>query len=1170
MIFRGIFFVCLLARVTDGANRHQFDSCAKSSYCLPTAQSIGSWRWLKESSELVDKTTLKVNFRRSCLDSADECTSLACDCSAKEHDQDPPEKVGNTPVGVPLGDDSTPDEEEEAATLVAPVASSVAGGAAPRQLQSVSLASGSEPLVSDDGEVAEHGVPYSVQEADTEPSAQTEQSPQTDSFYQTSGLEFEVDDFVNGSNIESTYVNPRVTVTIRMVQPQNSDPSRNTGGSSGDSQIDSIGRGSLTSGCSLRYSMELIEGQQATYEPGPEVIRDEPCRNGRIELQSNGLYAFKQPAVDASDSGPDTADDVLAIFMTTHPSNAPGSTLDDVSPSDGPQLVLYHRNRPVAHCHGLVMDKNRYGFVVDYVDVLSQHGLSQHTLDFNLSVTSGSDPWVRFYNADLFEYELDSSMAMYGAIPHLVTVQPTANAVTSLVMLQPSELYVNLIQHDIHPGQQNYGADQTENQTATSSQTTSSQTTSSQTTSSQAIGKLSSRTAAFVGEYGRFDCLWSSVDSVTPNIQSRAEAMVTRLKTGLTGVARVLNEFTGFAPLLPTASFGLHQSRWNYVSQDDLLDVSQTYINYRLPLDYLWLDIDHSEDRQYFTWNEQFPDPEYMRLTLQQRKQNLVVIVDPHIKLNPRYSLYQKVKNAKVLIKESFGHEAKSSPDFNGWCWPGNSVYPDHIFKEDQLIDIYANYYSRWPELYRANPLKESNLPPLHGLPTNQRAGQCPEGWVSNNAEYCQFMRQLINVGVWNDMNEPSVFNKDQVTVPKHVLHQDGKIPHGMVHNLYGLAYHRVTYEALAKARPLERPFVLTRSAFVGSQKYGPMWTGDNTAGYGYLKNSISMILSMSLSGYSYLGADIGGFFGEPSDDLFRKWVELGIWYPFMRIHSTLGTTRRELYERPHILEHTRKALTLRYRLIPFWATTAYLHHRLGIPIWTSILDYQLAHSDQLTQSDRFDELSNFIDYDLSDDAFLVGETFFVYPDTAPEMAPNDSKNRRSSRPLPDTSVWYSLPSMTPVTGQVEHGNYIKSSTVLFTKERLRLSTEAQRFDPYTLSITLDRSTEHEFCGYQIFDDMKTVRVGTLLTVCVRPEPDSAEDACPKRFAVTFDQLVPASALYNTSLERVRLIFPKQETVVVVDSSSSSKNVTMTGQVVEWDVSRDLSVVQELKFSVVC
>ena len=174
--------------------------------------------------------------------------------------------------------------------------------------------------------------------------------------------------------------------------------------------------------------------------------------------------------------------------------------------------------------------------------------------------------------------------------------------------------------------------------------------------------------------------------------------------------------------------------------------------------------------------------------------------------------------------------------------------------------------------------------------------------------------------GIWNDMNEPAVFDTPTGTMPLDVQFDNEGSPtaHRAVHNVYGQQMSRATYEGLQQLRPDSRPFVLTRASYAGGQRYAAVWAGDNVSEWGHLRGSIPMLMGMGLSGLSFVGVDIGGFAETPTAELYTRWLQAGVFYPFMRSHTTLGTPDQEPWSYGH--EHeaiNRRAIELRYELLP-------------------------------------------------------------------------------------------------------------------------------------------------------------------------------------------------------------------------------------------------------------
>jgi alpha 1,3-glucosidase len=162
---------------------------------------------------------------------------------------------------------------------------------------------------------------------------------------------------------------------------------------------------------------------------------------------------------------------------------------------------------------------------------------------------------------------------------------------------------------------------------------------------------------------------------------------------------------------------------------------------------------------------------------------------------------------------------------------------------------------------------------------------------------YSQFLGTTHRYGFWNDMNEPSVFNdptvQAQAGMPLNNTHfkADGTmVRHRDLHNAYGALQHRATFKGLlARDDNTLRPFVLTRSHFFGSQRYGAMWTGDNNSLFRDVPQSYNQLMSLGLSGIVFGGADIPGFNGTPTDDMYMQFYQVGIFYPFFRAHCNMA-----------------------------------------------------------------------------------------------------------------------------------------------------------------------------------------------------------------------------------------------------------------------------------------
>ena len=304
-------------------------------------------------------------------------------------------------------------------------------------------------------------------------------------------------------------------------------------------------------------------------------------------------------------------------------------------------------------------------------------------------------------------------------------------------------------------------------------------------------------------------------------------------------VSRQHAALTGVSPLPPLFSLGYHQCRWNYRDEADVDRVIAAFEEHSLPLDVLWLDIEHTDGKRYFTWDpSKFGEPAAMQSRLAHTGRNMVTIIDPHLKADDGYAVFAAARDRNLLVLKD-----DNSTHFEGDCWPGRSAWVDYLMPEARAF---------WASRFEASAY-EGSTPSLY---------------------------------TWNDMNEPSVFDGPEVTMPPQLLHRDGSgavYEHRELHNLYGFLMHMATYEGQRLAHPARRPFVLTRAFFAGSQRYAAVWTGDNKASWAHLAAATPMLLSLSVAGIPFVGADVGGFFGNPSTDLLVRWYQAAIFHPFMR-----------------------------------------------------------------------------------------------------------------------------------------------------------------------------------------------------------------------------------------------------------------------------------------------
>lgn len=350
-------------------------------------------------------------------------------------------------------------------------------------------------------------------------------------------------------------------------------------------------------------------------------------------------------------------------------------------------------------------------------------------------------------------------------------------------------------------------------------------------------------------------------------------------------VKQIVAEYTrltGRPYLPPLWAFGFHQSRYSYMNTEEVLKVAEGFRAANLPLDAIHLDIDFLDRNRTFTHNkEAFPDPLAMNQKLAARGIRTVVIADPAIPADPSDPVFQSGDRAGIFLR-------KDGKYYEGKVWPGLSVFPDFTLPKT------AEW---WGPLY-ADSLK----------------------WGIS--------------GFWNDMNEPAIFNELKTMDPAVEMDHHGlRATHGSLHNAYGLAMARATHEGLARLRPDERVFLLSRAGYAGIQRYAFLWSGDNTAAWDHLCMNVTMAASMGLCGAPYFGADIGGYVRNPSGELMVRWIQAGTFVPFMRDHTGKGNAAHEPYAFPVELPILRKYLKLRYALLPYLYTAVWRASSEGEPI---------------------------------------------------------------------------------------------------------------------------------------------------------------------------------------------------------------------------------------------
>ncbi len=352
-------------------------------------------------------------------------------------------------------------------------------------------------------------------------------------------------------------------------------------------------------------------------------------------------------------------------------------------------------------------------------------------------------------------------------------------------------------------------------------------------------------------------------------------------------------ELVGRLPLPPRWAIGYHQSRYSYYPEKVVRFIADNFRLRQIPCDAIFLDIHYMDGYRIFTWDRsRFPDPAAMIADLHRQGFHVVTIIDPGVKVDPNYWVYQQGMAAGDFVKTAGGRV------YVGRVWPGESVFPD--FTWQRVRDW-------WASLYR--------------------------GLVADGVD-----------GFWNDMNEPAIFDVPSKTMPPDVLFYDHgrRSPHAKIHNVYGMEMSAGTRQGALQLRPNHRPLVITRATYAGGQRYAAVWTGDNSSTWDHLRISLPELMTMGLSGLALAGADIGGFALSPSPELYVRWLEAGVFYPYCRTHTAIGTRNQEPWSYgEQLTDINRRSIELRYRLLPYLYNAFHETAETGLPVMRALLlDY--------------------------------------------------------------------------------------------------------------------------------------------------------------------------------------------------------------------------------------
>jgi alpha-glucosidase len=458
-------------------------------------------------------------------------------------------------------------------------------------------------------------------------------------------------------------------------------------------------------------------------------------------------------------------------------------------------------------------------------------------------------------------------------------------------------------------------------------------------------------------------------------------------------VVKELANLIGRMEMPPLWALGYQQCRWSYIPDTRIKNVADTFRLKKIPCDVIWMDIDYMDGYRIFTFDKvKMPHPEAVNGYLHQKGFHSIWMIDPGVKAEKGYSVYDSGSKGDNWVQNS------DRKEFNGEVWPGKCAFPDFTRPETRAW---------WSGLYK------------------------------------NFIATGID-GVWNDMNEPSVFDSPTKTMPEDNWHRGGgglqAGNHLQYHNVFGMLMVKATREGILNANPGKRPFVLSRSGFLGSNRYAATWTGDNSATEEDMKLSIPMSLNLGLSGQAFNGPDIGGFNSNTTPDLFGQWISMGVFFPFVRGHACTGTNNKEPWAFGTEIENvSRTAINRRYRLLPYYYTLFHESSVNGMPVMRPVF-----FADPQDKALRTEEQT-----------FLVGNDLLIIPKWA-------------VNPVQPKGIWriISIAGENSTTDKYQADVKIKGGAIIPMGNIIQNTTQYS-LDSLTLFVSLDQKGEAKGTLYE-------------------------------------------------------------------------------------------------------
>jgi alpha-glucosidase (family GH31 glycosyl hydrolase) len=352
---------------------------------------------------------------------------------------------------------------------------------------------------------------------------------------------------------------------------------------------------------------------------------------------------------------------------------------------------------------------------------------------------------------------------------------------------------------------------------------------------------------------------------------------------------------TGRQPLPALWTLGNYSSRFGYHSQKEVLNTVDKFFEDSIPveaaiIDIYWFGKEIMGTMGNLNWfRDSFPNPDDMIATLQKRGVKTILVTEPFILTTS--NRWKESVDEKVLCLDS----------------TGNPYTYDFYFGHTGLIDVFKPQAREW-------------------------------FWNI----YKDFTKQGIG-GWWGDLGEPEVH-------PAGLLHINGSAD--QVHNAYGNEWAKIIFDGYRKDFPQVRPFILMRAGYAGSQRYGMIpWTGDVSRSWGGLVAQPEISLQMGMQGFAYMHSDLGGFADgvKIDDELYTRWLQYGVFQPIYRPHAQEHIPAEPVFQKPETKALAKKAIELRYKLLPYIYTMAFDNSQTGKPLMIPLFFNEEKNADLLT-----------------------------------------------------------------------------------------------------------------------------------------------------------------------------------------------------------------------------